>query len=67
MPTNTSIEASMRHSPGKSDVFTREEVAKHNTPESSWIIVGNYVYDITKFADMHVCFSFFFFIIDLII
>ncbi|CAJ1366247.1 unnamed protein product [Effrenium voratum] len=33
--------------------FTREEVAKHSTPEDAWIVVDGDVYDVTKFAQMH--------------
>jgi len=33
--------------------FTREEVAKHDTVESLWIIVDSKVYDVTRFKDMH--------------
>lgn len=34
-------------------VYTREEVGKHNAPEDAWIIIDNYVYDISKFAKIH--------------
>ena len=33
--------------------YTREEVAKHNTPASNWISVDDFVYDVTKFAKFH--------------
>ncbi|GET90353.1 hypothetical protein, conserved [Leishmania tarentolae] len=33
--------------------FTREEVARHNTSESLWIIVGNSVLDITPLIGKH--------------
>ena len=33
--------------------FTREEVAKHNTAESCWLIVEQNVYDVTTFLDEH--------------
>jgi len=32
---------------------TREEVAKHCTPEDAWIIVDGDVYDVTRFAKLH--------------
>ena len=33
--------------------YSRNEVAKHNTSLSAWIIIDNIVYDITKFAKYH--------------
>jgi alkylation response protein AidB-like acyl-CoA dehydrogenase/predicted heme/steroid binding protein len=36
-----------------SQVFTREEVASHNTDEDCYIIIHNKVYDVTKFARFH--------------
>ncbi|KAG8834835.1 Cytochrome b2, mitochondrial precursor [Serendipita sp. 400] len=34
-------------------VLTLEEVQKHNSEESAWIIVGDKVYDVTDFLHMH--------------
>ncbi|KAI1730631.1 cytochrome b5-like heme/Steroid binding domain-containing protein [Ditylenchus destructor] len=34
-------------------VFTRAEVAEHNSNGSAWIIIGNKVFDVTKFLDEH--------------
>jgi len=31
--------------------FTREEVAKNNDANSTWIIIDNSVYDVTKFLN----------------
>ena len=31
--------------------FTRAEVATHNSNRSNWIIIGNKIYDVTKFMD----------------
>lgn len=50
--SSTRIEADLRSS--NQTHLTREEVAKHNTTESSWIIINSYVYDITNFAELHV-------------
>lgn len=33
--------------------FTRSEVAEHNSNGSCWVIIGNRVYDVTKFLDEH--------------
>lgn len=33
--------------------FTVEEVAKHNTKESLWIVIKNRVYDVTEFIKEH--------------
>ena len=34
-------------------IYTIEEVSKHNKKEDSWIIIDNYVYDVTEFLDIH--------------
>ncbi|RCN26486.1 putative cytochrome b5 [Ancylostoma caninum] len=33
--------------------LTRKEVSQHNTNKSAWFVVGNKVYDVTKFLDEH--------------
>ncbi|KAJ3015378.1 hypothetical protein HKX48_004646 [Thoreauomyces humboldtii] len=33
--------------------FTKEDVAKHNTEDSLWVIIDGVVYDLTRFADFH--------------
>ncbi|VDO19231.1 unnamed protein product [Heligmosomoides polygyrus] len=33
--------------------LTRKEVAEHNSNKSSWFVIGNKVYDVTKFLDEH--------------
>ena len=33
--------------------LTRDQVAKHNSATSAWIIIDTVVYDITKFAAVH--------------
>jgi cytochrome b involved in lipid metabolism len=41
------------------EIFTDEkeitwlEVSKHNSDESTWIVISNNVYDVTKFLDEH--------------
>lgn len=34
-------------------MLTVAEVAKHNSKESCWVIVADYVYDVTEFLDHH--------------
>jgi len=34
-------------------LFTRAQVAEHNSSKSAWIILDNKIYDITKFLDEH--------------
>ena len=33
--------------------YTQEEVCKHNTKESCWLIANNNVYDATAFINRH--------------
>ncbi|THV03201.1 acyl-CoA dehydrogenase NM domain-like protein [Dendrothele bispora CBS 962.96] len=33
--------------------FTREEVAKHNTPDNLWVIIDANVYDLSRFKELH--------------
>ena len=33
--------------------MTREELAKHSTPENAWLLIGKTVYDVSKFNAMH--------------
>ena len=33
--------------------YTLEEVLKHNEKEDCWIIIDNYVYDVTEFLEIH--------------
>eukprot|EP00957_Ditylum_brightwellii_P011359 858893-Ditylum_brightwellii.AAC.1 len=42
LPENTELPA-----------YTREEVARHNTPEDLWCIIDDRVYDLTRFAKLH--------------
>lgn len=35
------------------NTYTREEVAKHCTKESCWIVVGRNVYDLTNYMAQH--------------
>jgi alkylation response protein AidB-like acyl-CoA dehydrogenase len=36
-----------------SKTFTRAEVAKHNTEDSTWFIIDTVVYDVSEFVDAH--------------
>lgn len=40
-------------SPKEMEIFTREEVAKHNTDKSCWIIANEKVYDVTDWLKYH--------------
>lgn len=33
--------------------LTLKEIAEHNTNKSAWLVIGNKVYDVTKFLDEH--------------
>ncbi len=33
--------------------YTMAEVAKHNTEQDCWVVIGNEVYDVTKFLKDH--------------
>jgi cytochrome b involved in lipid metabolism len=47
------ILGSQSQSQRQQSVYTREEVAQHNTAESCWLIVDKNVYDATPFLDRH--------------
>ena len=32
-------------------VISLEEVSEHNSPEDGWVVVGNYVYDVTHYLN----------------
>ena len=34
-------------------MFTKEEVAKHNTEHDCWLIIDNKVYDVSDYVDVH--------------
>jgi len=38
---------------GEMTLFSKEEVAQHNSEESCWLIVDDSVYDVTPFLDQH--------------
>lgn len=48
--SDTSLVSSHGNTTGK---YTWQEVAKHNTPESLWVIIDEKVYDVTQFLDKH--------------
>ena len=33
--------------------FTLEEVAEHNSEGNAWVVIGENVYDVSKFASFH--------------
>lgn len=35
------------------NTYTIEEISKHNTVESLWIIIDDHVFDVTKYAKKH--------------
>ena len=35
------------------NIYTMEEVAKHNTKRDCWIVIKNVVYDVTDFLKIH--------------
>ena len=39
--------------PAMSAVYTREEVARHASDDSNWVIIDDKVYDLTRFAAFH--------------
>jgi len=36
-----------------SEIFSLDDVAKHNRPDDLWVVVGDEVYDMTKYQEEH--------------
>lgn len=51
VPLSPTIPASLADTP--LPIFKMAEVATHNTREDCWIVMDNYVYDITSYIDRH--------------
>ncbi|XP_054160584.1 cytochrome b5-like [Oppia nitens] len=49
----TNSKNKMSESMSKDKEYTVEEVSKHNTKSSLWIIISDQVFDVTKFLDSH--------------
>ncbi|CAB1113975.1 unnamed protein product [Ectocarpus sp. CCAP 1310/34] len=49
----TPAEMTSAEEPAATNKFTWQEVAKHNSRESAWIIIKDKVYDITNWMDKH--------------
>ncbi|CAG0889257.1 unnamed protein product [Darwinula stevensoni] len=37
----------------KSKVYTLKEISEHNTQASTWVVIHDSIYDVTKFLDEH--------------
>ena len=51
--TKSSSSSKKHNYDGKQKLFTKEQVATHNTKHDLWIIVENRVYDITPYVELH--------------
>jgi hypothetical protein len=52
LPTFAPLSLLLVRCPGKR-VFTRGEVARHNTDEDLWVIINGRVYDLTVWLNFH--------------
>uniref|UniRef100_A0A8D0BBF2 Cytochrome b5 n=1 Tax=Salvator merianae TaxID=96440 RepID=A0A8D0BBF2_SALMN len=50
---NSSNDSKSEKEPWRGCYYTLEEIQKHNTSQSTWIILNHRVYDLTKFLEEH--------------